>query len=54
MITGVLAVARVRRGETVGLRFFAPSGCMVFPYNGQSLARDNVVEAPLLTDGAAL
>jgi hypothetical protein len=33
MITGVLAAARVRRGETVGLRL-EPSGCMVFAYNG--------------------
>jgi hypothetical protein len=44
MITGVLAAARGRRGETVGLRF-EPSDCMVFPYNAQSLARDDVVSA---------
>ena|GEM_PF-3911252 len=32
MISGVLAAARVGRGETVGLHF-EPAGCMVFPHH---------------------
>jgi iron(III) transport system ATP-binding protein len=36
MISGVLAPARMNRGETVGLRF-EPAGCTVFPHHAQLL-----------------
>lgn len=36
MISGVLASARMDRGETVGLHF-EPAGCMVFPHHTQAV-----------------